>query len=217
MAENNTQNNTVEKIKNNFNNNKPAWIVGIIVVLLAVIAVASPWGRNDKDEVKLVDGCPAGALFNIETGEKCPEESAALIPEGCEPGFNFSVKTGLPCVKKEESKSEPAKEPVAPSSNPPAPVTSTKSGFPSLAEALEIYKGKSFAVGTGCSITPSSQTLGRGTKIMIHNATKTSHTVLVAGQSLTLKPFYYRTVTLSTAGTVAMKCDGKPAATLIVK
>lgn len=198
MKENNSQNTNstwVAKIKNSYKEYTPAWIMGIVVVILAIVAVASPWDKN-KNGI-------AG------------EEEAVVRSEGCEPGFKYDVYTGKPCAGKEGIALSPDSKYVSPMQ---APATTTVDGkYPSLSEALKFYEGKSFAVGALCAITPNSQEVALGTKIMIHNATTANHTVLVAGRSLLLKPYYYRTVVLDTAGEVSLKCDGKTSATISVK
>lgn len=202
MVENKKQDSSAEKIKTNFNNNKPAWLVGILVILLALVAVASPWNKVGEDEKKV---------------ER---------PVGCEPGFKFDVYTGLPCPAEEDlidEEVEEADEEFTPAIVPAAPATSTTPArtiggkFPSLSEALELYKGNTFAVRAGCTIVPADQTVSRGTRIMVHNETTTTRTVVVGTQTLSLRPYYYRTVPLLTEGDVVIKCDGKTAGMITVK
>jgi hypothetical protein len=193
--------NKIKKLRTNFKENKPAWIVGVLIIVLAVVALGMPQDAKEKDNALVQERCGPGFQYDIETGEKCPTETVSLVPEGCEPGFRFSIKTGAPCPQEN-------------SSNTPA-TTAPKSL--SLAEALVHYEGNTFAVGADCSITPATRTVDGGTRIMVHNQSMTFRTVKVGGQTLGLKPYYYRTVPLTTSGNVSITCDGKQTGTVTVR
>jgi hypothetical protein len=199
-------NNTALKLKNNFKENKPAWIVGGVVVLAIIAAII--FSVNKKDAEKAIspeDGCQAGFAYNTVTGEKCPEETASAMPEGCENGNKFSTKSGVPCVQGEKK-----------TDATPAAGTSPSKTL-SLAEALKFYAGNVFKVSGECAVTPAKQTVSKGTRIMVHNDSTKTHTVLVGSQSLSILPYHYRTVLLDTTGAVSLKCDSKQAATVTVQ
>ena len=196
----------LEKIKENFNENKPAWIVGAMLLVLIIIGINMPAKDNNQNLASEREVCGPGFAYNEETGEKCPEETKKLVPEDCNPGDKFSPSTGAPCS--DEVKKENVSAPSGGSG-------SKKSS--SLFEALAEYKGYTFAVGADCSLTPNSQTVPVGTRIMVHNEGTTVRTVTVGGTPLTLKPYYYRTVSLVTAGDVDVKCDGQQVGMISVR
>jgi plastocyanin len=208
MENNNNSANTTANFKNNFNENKPAWIVGGLVIILAIIVIVLPrFKHEDKAaEIAKTGGCQPGFTFNATTGEKCPEEIASATPEGCTEGDKYSALTGLPCVH----------EAVTNNSSSTA-ATSSSTGKLSLAQAIALYKGKSLEVGAACAVNPASLDVSSGTRIMVHNESTKTHNVLVGNVALTILPYHYRTVPMGTAGSMAVKCDGKNAATVKVE
>lgn len=123
-------------------------------------------------------------------------------------------------VGKKKTDAPAAETPIVTEENTETTTEGTMPVPGSYQDALEAYIGRSvqFALTDGvCSGFPTTQVFKVGSRVLLDNHGTEPVTVVFQGKTVTLKPFHYATMPLSTEGTFAFKCADKDVANVVVQ
>lgn len=99
-----------------------------------------------------------------------------------------------------------------------ATASATVSNEFSYDAALKAYDGKTVSIGEDCSATPKALSLTGKNRVLFTNASNAPVTLGIAGNTVTLAPFHYKTYTLSTPGVYPVSCGAvEDAATVTIQ
>jgi hypothetical protein len=141
---------------------------------------------------------------NGKWGHKTPSQApVSTLPEGCAPGALFNTIDGKPCPV-ESTLSETKDD-----------TTAAPGGYE---EAIRLYAGKVVVFDASCKPLPASPTFAPGTRILVANNSASTLTLAINDKSESLDAYHYFTTPLgAVAGKAVISCNGKPAATVVIK
>jgi hypothetical protein len=187
------ENKKMGQIKSFVNQNRR--VIGIVLLVVAVLLSFAFMNKTLEAPKTLVEGCRAGDSFSQTTGKPCTGEE----PESCKEGDIYDRNTGKPCVQVEDKS-------TTPNTNPS-----------SYESALKTYTGKSLLFDASCVSNPSELKAAIGSTVLLANNSEKTLQVSIQTDSAVLRPYHYMKSFISTAGELAVICNGKTSATVNVK
>jgi len=190
------ENKKMSQIKSFVNQNRRAIsIILLVVAVLLSFAFMNKTLEAPKTLVSTVEGCRAGDSFSQTTGKPCTGEELG----SCKEGDIYDRNTGKPCVQVEDKS-------TTPNTNPS-----------SYESALKTYAGKSLLFDASCVSNPSELKAAIGSTVLLANNSERTLQVSIQTDSAVLRPYHYLKSFISTAGELAVICNGKTSATVNVK
>ena len=187
------ENKKIGQIKSFVNQNRRA--ISIVLLVVAVLLLFAFMNKTLEAPKTLVEGCRAGDSFSQTTGKPCTGEEL----QSCKEGDIYNRNTGEPCVGTEDKSATPNTSPS------------------SYESALKTYAGKSLIFDASCVSNPAELKAVIGSTVLLANNSERTLKVSIQTDSAVLRPYHYLKSFISTAGKLAVICDGKTSATVNVK
>ncbi len=191
------ENNTLDRIKVAFSENKTNAILGIVGLLIIILALVMVVHKRNQRSAAVVEGCKQGDMFSETTGKPCVEQKF----EECIDGDLYNRNTGEPCPETKGAAMNDTK------SNPTSDGSTTKGNL-SYEAALKEYTGKSLLFGANCASTPQTLNAPAGSQILIANNSTSTLEVGVQNKKVKLTPYHYMLSSMTAKGAVDVSCNG---------